>query len=62
MGRSAAIGRPILYGTTDVFLQHFDLESIQDLPEIEDIEAVIQLEGDADQPAFQQISIDLEQK
>ena len=62
VGRSAAIGRPILYGTTDVFLQHFDLESIQDLPEIEDIEAVIQLEGDADQPAFQQISIDLEQK
>ena len=37
-GRSAGIGRPILYGTTDTFLKQFGFSSIKDLPEIEDIE------------------------
>ena len=40
-GRSGAVGRPILYGTTDEFLKHFGFESLKDLPEIEDIEEVI---------------------
>ena len=40
-GRSEAVGRPILYGTTDEFLKHFGFESLKDLPEIEDIEEVI---------------------
>lgn len=33
VGRKEALGRPILYGTTDRFLAHFGLESIADLPE-----------------------------
>lgn len=33
VGRKEALGRPILYGTTDAFLSHFGLTSIQDLPE-----------------------------
>ncbi|MDR3073078.1 MAG: SMC-Scp complex subunit ScpB [Clostridiales Family XIII bacterium] len=37
-GRSEAIGRPILYGTTEVFLSHFDLETIKQLPLIDDLE------------------------
>jgi segregation and condensation protein B len=41
VGRSSAIGRPILYGTTKGFLRHFDFESLKDLPEIEDIEDAI---------------------
>jgi segregation and condensation protein B len=41
VGRSSAIGRPILYGTTKSFLRHFDFESLRDLPEIEDIEDAI---------------------
>ena len=40
-GRADAIGRPILYGTTDAFLQHFGFSSIKDLPEIEDIESAV---------------------
>ena len=40
-GRSEAVGRPTLYGTTDEFLKHFGFESMKDLPEIEDIEEVI---------------------
>lgn len=43
-GRSNAIGRPILYGTTDNFLRHFGFESIKDLPEIEDLEGALQVD------------------
>lgn len=33
LGRREAAGRPILYGTTDRFLQAFGLKSLQDLPD-----------------------------
>ncbi len=33
-GRLEKIGRPILYGTTDLFLQVFGLESLESLPEL----------------------------
>ncbi len=32
VGRKDALGRPILYGTTEQFLIHFGLERIEDLP------------------------------
>ncbi|MEZ5892130.1 MAG: SMC-Scp complex subunit ScpB [Parvularculaceae bacterium] len=32
-------GRPILYGTTEAFLEHFGLESVQDLPGLADLKA-----------------------
>lgn len=32
VGRKEAVGRPILYGTTDRFLQAFGLKSLEDLP------------------------------
>ena len=32
LGRKDTLGRPILYGTTDQFLSHFGLESLQQLP------------------------------
>ena len=34
-GRRETLGRPILYGTTDKFLQHFGMESLADLPSVE---------------------------
>jgi segregation and condensation protein B len=34
-GRSEGPGRPILYGTTSVFLQHFGLASLHELPPLE---------------------------
>ncbi|SFE15662.1 segregation and condensation protein B [Peptostreptococcaceae bacterium pGA-8] len=40
-GRSQAVGRPILYGTTDNFLRQFGFSSIKELPEIEDLEGVL---------------------
>ena len=32
VGRKETLGRPILYGTTDTFLNHFGLHSLEDLP------------------------------
>ena len=34
VGRSETAGRPILYGTTPMFLDYFGLKSISDLPDI----------------------------
>ncbi|HWQ04520.1 MAG TPA: SMC-Scp complex subunit ScpB [Longilinea sp.] len=40
VGRTEGPGRPILYGTTAAFLQHFGLKAIGDLPAF-DVEAAI---------------------
>lgn len=32
VGRKDVVGRPIMYGTTDAFLSHFGLKSLEDLP------------------------------
>jgi len=39
-GRSPTIGRPLFYGTTERFLEHFGLGSLSDLPRLEEIEAL----------------------
>lgn len=46
-GRSSAIGRPILYGTTKNFLALFGFETLADLPEIEDIGNLVLSEEEA---------------
>lgn len=48
VGRSTAIGRPLLYGTTDTFLKNFGFASLKELPDIEDIESVLNDELDED--------------
>ncbi len=59
-GRSSAIGRPILYGTTRLFLEKFGLKNIKELPEIQNIENVINGEEvDDEDLADRQISIEL---
>ncbi len=40
VGRSDTIGRPLLYGTTQRFLDHFGLPSLQQLPPLPSIEAL----------------------
>ena len=32
VGRKDTLGRPILYGTTEEFLSHFGLTTLEDLP------------------------------
>ncbi|MBE1237598.1 SMC-Scp complex subunit ScpB [Phaeovibrio sulfidiphilus] len=38
-GRRQTVGRPLMWGTTEAFLDHFSLESLEDLPGIEDLRA-----------------------
>lgn len=37
VGRKDAVGKPLLYGTTDEFLKRFDLQSIEDLPDYDEL-------------------------
>lgn len=43
-GREESPGKPILYGTTDYFLNYFGIQSLSDLPDISDIEMVTDAE------------------
>lgn len=40
-GRSQALGRPLLYGTTEDFLRYFGLNSLADLPSPQELEALL---------------------
>jgi segregation and condensation protein B len=44
-GRRKAPGRPITYGTNEAFLSHFGLESVGDLPGIDELKGAGLLEG-----------------
>jgi hypothetical protein len=43
VGRKKAVGNPILYGTTDEFLKKFEIESLEDLPDLVEVMEKIQL-------------------
>ncbi len=45
-GRADSLGRPLLYGTTDHFLEQFGLENLDDLPTLREVEELL------DDPAF----------
>ena len=44
-GRRRAPGRPVTYGTTPGFLAHFGLNSVADLPGLDELKALSFLEG-----------------
>ena len=46
VGRGDSLGRPLLYGTTPLFLEQFGLSSMDDLPDLREIEEIL------DDPAF----------
>lgn len=48
VGRKEALGRPILYGTTDAFLRHFCIASLSELPEIDFSKLTAKLEAGSD--------------
>lgn len=37
VGRKNAVGKPLLFGTTDKFLRHFNIEKIDDLPDYDQL-------------------------
>lgn len=52
VGRKETLGRPILYGTTDEFLRHFCISSLNELPRVDfsAVEAAISA-GAAEEPS-----------
>ncbi|MCD7957633.1 MAG: SMC-Scp complex subunit ScpB [Lachnospiraceae bacterium] len=58
VGRLDAPGRPILFGTTEDFLRHFGMRSLEDLPEID----VVQMEdfkAEAEEEAQAETKVDV---
>lgn len=43
VGRADGVGRPFLYGTTAEFLQHFGLQSLGELPPLEQLEEDLEM-------------------
>lgn len=41
VGRAEALGRPVLYGTTLKFLEHFGFKSLEDLPRPEELPVIL---------------------
>ena len=56
-GRSEGIGRPIIYGTTDVFLKQFGFASISELPPFQDLEGVLSDEVIDNSSSTQQLKL-----
>ena len=50
VGRKEALGRPLLYGTTQDFLKHFGLAHLSELPLIEDMPKEVQQTENAPEP------------
>jgi segregation and condensation protein B len=45
LGRKAEAGRPIVYGTSQGFLEHFGLKELGDLPSLREIDELIEASG-----------------
>ena len=48
VGKAKVLGAPFLYGTTQEFLEHLGLNSLRDLPSLEDLEALLAKEASAE--------------
>jgi segregation and condensation protein B len=47
-GKAKVLGAPFLYGTTQEFLEYLGLNSLRDLPSMEDLEALLAKEANAE--------------
>ncbi len=52
VGRKDAIGKPLMYGTTDLFLKRFNIESIDSLPDYEQLLERIKIIKNPDNSLF----------
>ena len=50
VGRKDALGRPILYGTTETFLSHFGIASLEELPPMPERESQQPSENEGETP------------
>src|SRR5215210_974961 len=56
-GRKEVVGKPFLYGTTKEFLVHFGLNSLKDLPPLEEFEETFGIPGEPS-PELSQATLD----
>jgi segregation and condensation protein B len=49
LGRKREVGRPLLYGTSRTFLEHFGFQDITELPSLQEIEALAPARQDLDE-------------
>ncbi|WBW95303.1 SMC-Scp complex subunit ScpB [Oceanirhabdus sp. W0125-5] len=61
-GRKEVPGRPILYGTTDEFLRHFELESLGLLPNLDEFEIEEDFHKEIEEQFSEEESSDYEKK
>ena len=52
VGRKDAVGKPLLYGTTDEFLKRFDLQDINDLPDYDELLSRIKILHDTSESLY----------
>ena len=50
VGRAEGLGRPLLYGTTRVFLELLGLNSRDDLPKLEEMSVALRPLGEPSEP------------
>lgn len=54
VGRAEGLGRPLLYGTTRTFLEHFGFRSLEDLPRPEELPVILRERLPLDPPGIRE--------
>ncbi|MEK6770304.1 MAG: SMC-Scp complex subunit ScpB [Pseudomonadota bacterium] len=55
VGRREVPGRPVLYGTTRQFLEHFNLKSLADMPPLSELRSIEEIGAELDQRLAQSL-------
>lgn len=58
VGRGEGLGRPLLYGTTQRFLDHFGFQDLSGLPQPEELPVTLQPEEDTPEPEEESSEVD----
>jgi len=61
-GRSELPGRPWLFGTTQRFLEHFGLRSLEEMPGMDELKRMVQVEKPVRTKPFPEMEKELEQR
>lgn len=51
VGRGEGLGRPLMYGTTSVFLEHFALRHLEELPRADELAVALRAQVKAEAPS-----------
>jgi segregation and condensation protein B len=57
VGRAEGLGRPLLYGTTPVFLEHFALRHLEELPRADELAIALRMPDHGQQAAPETVAV-----